>query len=101
VRARRRGSQDASRPTGPIPRRHSCEGEDVSPPLRWSNVPEGTRSLALVVADPDARAGIFTHRVAWGLDPGADGLGEGEPAPREGRNDFRRDHTHRDLRQPS
>jgi Raf kinase inhibitor-like YbhB/YbcL family protein len=71
-----------------IPARYSCEGEDLSPPLSWSNVPEGTRSLALVVDDPDAPSGVFTHWVAWGLDPGADGLDEGGPAPREGQNDF-------------
>jgi Raf kinase inhibitor-like YbhB/YbcL family protein len=71
-----------------IPSRHSCEGENVSPPLRWSNVPEGTRSLALVVDDPDAPGGVFTHLIAWALDPAAEGLAEGEPAPREGRNDF-------------
>ena len=46
---------------GPIPRRHCCEGEDLSPPLSWSGAPEGTRSLALVVDDPDAPAGTFTH----------------------------------------
>jgi Raf kinase inhibitor-like YbhB/YbcL family protein len=71
-----------------IPSRHSCDGEDVSPPLRWSNVPEGTRSLALIVDDPDAPGGVFTHWLAWGLDPIAEGLGEGESAPRAGRNDF-------------
>jgi Raf kinase inhibitor-like YbhB/YbcL family protein len=71
-----------------IPARHSCEGEDVSPPLRWANVPEGTRSLALIVDDPDAPGGVFTHWLAWGLDPAAEGLGEGESAPREGQNDF-------------
>jgi Raf kinase inhibitor-like YbhB/YbcL family protein len=71
-----------------IPNRHSCEGEDVSPPLRWMNVPEGTRSLALVVDDPDAPGGVFTHWLGWGLDPAASGLGEGESAPAEGRNDF-------------
>jgi Raf kinase inhibitor-like YbhB/YbcL family protein len=71
-----------------IPSRHSCEGEDVSPPLRWSNVPEGTRSLALVVDDPDAPGGVFTHWLAWGLDPTAEELGEGDSAPNEGRNDF-------------
>jgi Raf kinase inhibitor-like YbhB/YbcL family protein len=70
-----------------IPSRHSCEGEDLSPPLRWSNVPEGTRSLALVLDDPDAPGGVFTHWLAWGLDP-AGGLDEGEAAPREGQNDF-------------
>jgi Raf kinase inhibitor-like YbhB/YbcL family protein len=72
----------------PIPERHSCEGEDVPPSLRWANVPEGTRSLALVVDDPDAPGGVFTHWLAWGLDPAAEGLGEGESAPREGQNDF-------------
>jgi len=72
----------------PIPRRHSCEGEDLSPPLSWSGAPEGTRSLALVVDDPDAPAGTFTHWLAWALDPGAEGLGVGEAAPVEGRNDF-------------
>lgn len=71
-----------------ISSRHSCEGEDVSPQLRWSDVPEGTRSLALVVDDPDAPGGVFTHWIAWGLDPAAEGLGEGEPAPHEGQNDF-------------
>jgi Raf kinase inhibitor-like YbhB/YbcL family protein len=71
-----------------VPARHSCEGEDVSPPLAWSGVPEGTRALALIVDDPDAPAGTFTHWVAWALDPDAGGLGEGEAAPGEGRNDF-------------
>jgi Raf kinase inhibitor-like YbhB/YbcL family protein len=72
----------------PIPNRYTCDGEDLSPPLRWVNVPEEARSLALVVDDPDAPRGVFTHWVAWGLDPGAAGLGEGEAAPSEGRNDF-------------
>ena len=72
----------------PIPSRHGCEGDDVSPQLHWTNIPDGTRSLALVVDDPDAPGGVFTHWVAWGLDPGAGALGEGEAAPREGRNDF-------------
>jgi Raf kinase inhibitor-like YbhB/YbcL family protein len=71
-----------------IPSRYSCEGADVSPPLRWMNVPDGTRSLALVVDDPDAPGSVFTHWIAWGIDPGAGGLGEGEAAPSEGRNDF-------------
>jgi Phosphatidylethanolamine-binding protein len=46
-----------------IPNRHSCEGEEVSPPLRWTNAPEGTRSLALVVDDPDAPDAITAARV--------------------------------------
>jgi len=72
----------------PIPQRHSCEGEDLSPPLSWTDVPEGATSLALIVDDPDAPRGTFTHWLGWGLDPAAGGLGEGEAAPLEGRNDF-------------
>jgi Raf kinase inhibitor-like YbhB/YbcL family protein len=55
-----------------------------------ANVPDEARSLALLVDDPDTPSGVFTHWVAWGLDPGAGGLGEaeGEGAPGEGRNDF-------------
>ena len=73
-----------------IPNRYTCEGEDLSPPLRWASVPDEARSLALLVDDPDAPRGVFTHWVAWGLDPGAGGLGVGEAAPGEGRNDFGR-----------
>jgi Raf kinase inhibitor-like YbhB/YbcL family protein len=72
----------------PIPDRHTCDSEDLSPPLRWTDVPEEARSLALVVDDPDAPGGVFTHWVAWGLDPGTGGLREGEAAPGEGQNDF-------------
>jgi Raf kinase inhibitor-like YbhB/YbcL family protein len=72
----------------PIPRRHTCDGEDLSPPLAWTDVPEGTTSLALIVDDPDAPRGTFTHWLGWGLDPTAAGLEEGEAAPAEGRNDF-------------
>jgi Raf kinase inhibitor-like YbhB/YbcL family protein len=73
---------------GPIPRRHTCEGEDLSPPLEWSGAPEGTRSLALICDDPDAPVGTFLHWLAWGLDPASPGLAEGEPAPIEGPNGF-------------
>lgn len=73
----------------PIPRRHTCEGEDISPPLTWSPPPQGARSLALIVDDPDAPVGTFTHWLAWGMDPGAGGLAEGERPAAEGRNDFR------------
>jgi hypothetical protein len=51
----------------PIDKRHTCDGADVSPPLAWSGTPAGTASLALIVDDPDAPAGTFTHWVLWGL----------------------------------
>jgi len=73
----------------PIPRRYSCAGEDLSPPLAWRAVPAGAVSLALIVDDPDAPGRTFTHWLAWGINPDDGGLGEGERARREGRNDFR------------
>jgi Raf kinase inhibitor-like YbhB/YbcL family protein len=72
----------------PIPRRHTCDGDDVSPPLAWSPPPAGTRSLVLVVDDPDAPRGTFTHWLACGLDPDRGRLDEGDRPPTEGRNDF-------------
>jgi Raf kinase inhibitor-like YbhB/YbcL family protein len=71
-----------------IPRRHTCEGEDISPALSWGDPPAATRALALIVDDPDAPRGTFTHWVAWNIDPMAGGLAEGESAPAEGRSDF-------------
>jgi Raf kinase inhibitor-like YbhB/YbcL family protein len=71
-----------------IPRDHACTGRDRSPALAWAEVPADTRSLALIVDDPDAPRGTFTHWLAWGMDPGAGGLAEGERPQHEGRNDF-------------
>ena len=72
----------------PIPERFSCDGDNVSPPLDWGSVPEGTRSLALVLHDPDAPSGDFTHWVGWNIDPIRDGLEEGAHETVEGANGF-------------
>jgi Raf kinase inhibitor-like YbhB/YbcL family protein len=69
-----------------IPKKFTCEGGNTSPALSWSDPPEGARSLALIMDDPDAPSGTFVHWVAWGLDPSAGGLVEAEPAPSEGTN---------------
>jgi Raf kinase inhibitor-like YbhB/YbcL family protein len=74
----------------PIPERHSCSGEDASPPLVWSSPPEEARSMALIVHDPDAPSGDFVHWLAWGLDPADGGIEENSPAPAEGTNGFGR-----------
>jgi Raf kinase inhibitor-like YbhB/YbcL family protein len=50
-----------------IPVRFSCEGENISPPLTWTHAPAGTRSFALIVDDPDAPAGVWTHWVVYNL----------------------------------
>ena len=81
-------TSSAFEPGGPIPARYTCEGEDVSPALAWSDAPGEARELALVVDHPDAPVRTFTHWLAWGIAPAAPGLGEGEQAAREGRNDF-------------
>lgn len=84
---------------GKIPKRYTCDGENISPPLTWSNVPEGTRSLALIVDDPDApdpRAPKMTwvHWVLYNLPPDSQGLPEAVtqlPAgTKEGLNDWKR-----------
>jgi Raf kinase inhibitor-like YbhB/YbcL family protein len=75
-------------PGGSIPSRYTCDGEDHSPALSWSAPPDGTRSLALILDDPDAPGGRFIHWLAWGVTPGEAGLADGQAAPLEGRNDF-------------
>jgi Raf kinase inhibitor-like YbhB/YbcL family protein len=63
----------------PIPAKYSADGEDVSPPLRWSGLPEGTRQLALICHDPDAPLPHgFTHWVLAGIPPSVTGLDEGD-----------------------
>ncbi len=54
---------------GTIPGIHSKKGGNVSPPLTWTGVPDETRSLALIVDDPDAPSGLFTHWIVYGIDP--------------------------------
>lgn len=88
-------------PGGAIPVRCTCEGPDLSPPLEWTGVPAGTRSLALIVDDPDApdpRAPKLTwvHWVLYNLPPPASGLPEGVAAAAlptgtlQGLNDWKR-----------
>jgi hypothetical protein len=69
----------AYRPGGPIPVRYSCEGENVSPPFFWVGAPEGTKSLALILHDPDAREGAFTHWVVYDIDPDLQEIDEDTP----------------------
>lgn len=78
----------------PLPVRFTCDGADVSPPLEWEGVPEGTEVLALVVDDPDAPDGTWVHWVLYGIYDDRSRLDEGVPPDAEfgsayqGENDF-------------
>lgn len=82
-----------------MPRKYTADGANISPPLTWSGVPEGTKSLALIVEDPDAPdpaapQRIFTHWIVYNIEPSTSGLPPGVDrdglpvGAREGRNDF-------------
>lgn len=81
-----------------IPKRYTCEGEDVSPPLAWAGLPAGNRSLALIVDDPDAPdpkapKRTWVHWVVYDIPPTASSLPEGGALPagaRPGLNDWGR-----------
>ena len=73
-----------------IPRKYTCDAEDVSPPLNWSGITEGVKSLVLIVDDPDAPRGTWVHWVLYDLPPDLSGLPEGVSGVGvEGKNDFR------------
>lgn len=61
----------------PIPVKYTCDGENLSPPLTFSQIPPQTASLALVVDDPDAPRGTFDHWIVWNLPPDIKELKEG------------------------
>jgi Raf kinase inhibitor-like YbhB/YbcL family protein len=80
-----------------IPEEYTCDGSDISPPLNWSEPPAGTRSLALIMDDPDAPGGVFTHWVIFNLPAGSTQLPAAVPTNPElssgalqGSNDFGR-----------
>jgi Raf kinase inhibitor-like YbhB/YbcL family protein len=81
----------------PIPRKHTCDGPDVSPPLAWIGIREGAKSLALVCDDPDAPMGTWVHWVLFNLPADSTSLAENVPktgrlenGAKQGMNDFRR-----------
>ena len=80
-----------------IPKRYTCDGTDVSPPLAWTSVPEGTKSIALICDDPDAPVGTWVHWVLFNLPADAKELPENVPPQKmlenggiQGTNDFRK-----------
>ncbi len=82
---------------GLIPAKYTCDGDDISPPLKWTGIPEGTKSLALISDDPDAPVGTWVHWVMWNIPPSVRELAENVPpkpelpdGSRQGISDFRR-----------
>jgi len=86
---------------GPIPKFYTCQGKDISPALAWNGLPEGTRSVALIVDDPDAPdpaapKRTWVHWVLYNIPPSATGLAQAvapaalPPGTREGTNDWKR-----------
>jgi Raf kinase inhibitor-like YbhB/YbcL family protein len=73
----------------PIPKKYTCAGRDVSPELSWSGAPSETKSLALIVDDPDAPAGVWVHWVIYDLPADTHELPEGMSKDRELRNGAR------------
>ena len=80
---------------GAIPEQYSCEGADLSIPLYFALVPEGSRSLVLIMEDPDAPGGVFVHWLLYNIPPVQKVLSEGWSSGqreasgiRQGRNDF-------------
>jgi Raf kinase inhibitor-like YbhB/YbcL family protein len=81
----------------PIPAKYTCDGEDISPPLKWGSIPQGAKSLALICDDPDAPAGTWVHWVLYDLPATVAELPERVPMTetipnggKQGINDFKR-----------
>lgn len=90
-------SSTAFRSGSAIPRRYTCDGDDISPPLKWSGPPEETRSFVLLCDDPDAPGGIWHHWAAYDIPADLTSLAEGA-ARRAGAREFKQ--AINDFRQP-
>lgn len=84
-------SSPAFENNGFIPSKYTCDGENISPPLIISNVPEETKSLALIMDDPDAPLTTFVHWLVWNIPPNITEIPEGEKLSYpQGKNSFGR-----------
>jgi Raf kinase inhibitor-like YbhB/YbcL family protein len=80
----------------PIPSKYTCDGQEVSPPVAWKNVPEKTKSIVLICDDPDAPAGTWVHWVCYDIPANVMFIPEGVPKAdtlpgggKQGTTDFR------------
>jgi Raf kinase inhibitor-like YbhB/YbcL family protein len=80
-----------------IPEKHTCDSLDISPPIEWSQAPEGTKTFALICDDPDAPMGTWVHWVVYNIPGNINNFSENVPrlevlenGAKQGKNDFRR-----------
>jgi len=90
-------STDAFIAGGTIPSEYTCDGRDISPPLSWNSIPAGTKSIVLIMDDPDAPRGTFVHWVLYNIPANVQRLSPGVPGnqtlsdgSRQGMTDFGR-----------
>lgn len=90
-------TSDAFQNEETIPIKYTCDGKDISPPLRWSEFPEETKNFALICDDPDAPGGTWVHWVLYNIPDSITSLPEGVPTKKvvmdsiyQGINDFRK-----------
>ena len=81
-------TSDAFQNGQPIPTQYTCDGADQTPALQWGEPPQGTRSFALVIDDPDAPSGTFRHWGVFDIPASARSIGGGQRAGTEVSNDF-------------
>jgi Raf kinase inhibitor-like YbhB/YbcL family protein len=75
-----------------IPKKYTCDGEDINPPFRIEDIPSKAKSLSLIVDDPDAPAGTWVHWVVWNINPDTREIKENSvpKGAQQGLNDFRK-----------
>jgi Raf kinase inhibitor-like YbhB/YbcL family protein len=87
-------SSSAFKDGQPIPTQYTCDGKNISPPLAWSGLPVNTQSLLLILDDPDAPSGVWTHWIVYNLPADASELAEDKapsaPNAKQGINDFKK-----------
>lgn len=71
---------------GMIPAKYTCDGQNISPSLKWEQAPKDVKSFALISDDPDAPIGVWVHWVMWNIPPEVNELAEGIPAVKELQN---------------
>jgi Raf kinase inhibitor-like YbhB/YbcL family protein len=79
-------TSDAFKEGGMIPAEYTCDGKNISPPIKWQQVPKDAKSFALISDDPDAPIGIWVHWVMWNIPSDVNSLAQAIPTVKELQN---------------